>query len=94
MKKLRMIVTAVVVLAIVGSAFTFKAKGVGRFCVLTTIGTSGVTNCTTYLGAIFKTTTDIDAAQWKYYPSFDGNPVTCTTTNNGLCTATTRLTTD
>jgi hypothetical protein len=32
MKKLRMIVTSVVVLAIVGSAFAFNAKKIGKFC--------------------------------------------------------------
>lgn len=92
MKKLRMIVTAVTVLAIVGGAFAFKTKGVGRFCVLDP--NAAGTNCTTYLAANQKTTTDAAGILWKYYPSFDGNPVTCTTTSNGLCTAQTRLTTD
>jgi hypothetical protein len=94
MKKLRMIITAIVVLAIVGSAFTFTTKGVGRFCVLTTVGTGTSTNCTTYLAAIFKKTSDIAAASWKYYPCWDMDPVGCTATGNGRCTETAKLTTD
>jgi hypothetical protein len=43
MKKLKMIVTSVVVLAIVGSAFAFNAKKIGKFC--TSGGTS--TTCNT-----------------------------------------------
>ena len=33
MKKLKMIVTSVIVLAIVGSAYAFNAKKIGKFCV-------------------------------------------------------------
>ena len=36
MKKLRLIVTSVVVLAIVASAFAFNAKKIGKFCYSTT----------------------------------------------------------
>ncbi|OQP67821.1 hypothetical protein [Niastella populi] len=90
MKKLKMIVASVAVLAIVGSAFAFKAK-VGRFCILD-IEASG-TNCTTYTLANQKITTGA-GLEWKYYPTFDGNPTTCTAANNGLCTATFKLTTD
>jgi hypothetical protein len=43
MKKLKMIVTSVIVLAIVGSAFAFNAKKIGKFC--TSTGTS--TTCNT-----------------------------------------------
>jgi hypothetical protein len=87
MKKLRMIVASVAVLAIVGSAFAFKAK-VGTFCILTT--TDAGDNCTTYTPDK-KITTSISGVQWKYYPTFDGNPTTCTAANNHLCTATFRL---
>jgi hypothetical protein len=89
MKKLRMIVTSVVVLAIVGSAFAFKAK-VGAFCILTTADAGSV--CT---GTIKdrKTSTNAAHPQFKYYPSFDGNSVTCTTTaGGGLCTGLVNLT--
>lgn len=88
-----MIVTVVVVLAIVGSAFAFKVKGGARFCVLDI--NAGGTTCTTYTDCNMKTTTlGNPATAWKYYPFFDGNLVTCTTTNNGLCFETTRLTID
>jgi hypothetical protein len=33
MKKLKMIVTSVVVLAVIGSAFAFNAKKIGKFCI-------------------------------------------------------------
>ena len=92
MKKLRMIVTGVVVLAIVGSAFAFKAKG-GHFCVLDPAASGSV--CTTYLITQDQKTTTIGGTQWKYYPSWDGDKTTCTTTaNSGLCTVTTRLIND
>jgi hypothetical protein len=90
MKKLRMIVTSVIVLAIVGSAFAFKVK-IGHFCILTTNDPSD--NCTTYTGDK-RITTSILAKQWKYYPTWDGNPIACTAANNGLCTAIVRLTYD
>jgi hypothetical protein len=92
MKKLRMIVSAVVVLAIVGSAFAFKAK-IGRFCVLTTVGTGTDDNCTTFLTPD-KRTTSVLGAIWKYYPTFDGNQTACTAASNHLCTTTTRLIND
>jgi hypothetical protein len=80
MKKLRMIVTSVIVLAIVGSAFAFKAKQ-GAFCV---VASSTATDCTTYIQNV-KTVT-INGTQYKYAPFWDGDPVACTTTSNGLCT--------
>lgn len=92
MKKLRMIITAVVVLAIVGSAFAFKAKGIGRFCVLDAASSND--NCTTYLAANQKKTTALSGISWKYAPCWDQDPVVCTAVNNHLCTETTKLTTD
>ena len=93
MKKLRMIVASVVVLAIVGSAFSFKAK-VKTWCVLT-ITDSG-DNCTTYTASrkITTSTTPNTFWEYKYYPTFDGDPVTCTAANNHLCTASFKLTID
>ena len=88
MKKLRMVVTSVIVLAIVGSAFGFKAKK-GAFC----IAASG-TNCTTYTIGNQKISTNTHDPQLKYVPCWDFNTVACTAANNGLCTATFRLTTD
>lgn len=90
MKKLKMIVASVAVLAIVGSAFAFKAK-VATFCILTTLDAGD--NCTTYTKDK-KITTSLAGIQWKYYPTFDGNPTTCTAANNHLCTATFKLTAD
>jgi len=90
MKKLRMIVTSVVVLAIVGSAFAFHAK-ISRFCVLTSTDTGD--NCTTALDLPRKTTTGAGTT-YKYYPDFDGDKTACSTTNNHHCTATTTITTD
>jgi len=85
-----MIVTSVVVLAIVGSAFAFHAK-VGRFCVLTT--TDPGDNCTTLLDLPRKTTTGAGLA-YKFYPCFEGDKTACSTANNHNCTATTTITTD
>jgi hypothetical protein len=48
MKKLRMIVSSVIVLAIVGSAFAFSAKKVGVFCKSTTNQPN--TNCAIVTG--------------------------------------------
>jgi hypothetical protein len=87
MKKLRMIVTAVVVLVIVGSAFAFKSK-IGVFCVLDS--TKAGTNCTTIIITEKKTTTS-GGILWKYYPSFDGDKTACIVAGNGKCTATVRL---
>lgn len=81
MKKLRLIVTSAIVLAIVGSAFAFKVKG-GGFCVLAS-GESG-TNCTTYLLSRQTTTT---GPTFKYAPFWDGNKTTCTAASNGKCTS-------
>ena len=91
MKKLKMIVTSVIVLAIVGSAFAFKAK-VGTFCILTTDAVGNTDNCTTYLlSKKITTSTGFGITEYKYYPTFDGNPTTCTAANNHLCTATFKL---
>jgi hypothetical protein len=89
MKKLRMIVTSVIVLAIVGSAFAFKVKA-GSFCVLTT--TDAGSTCT---GIIHdKEIVSSGGTQYKYYPSWTGNQAACTAQSNTLCTQTFRLAND
>jgi hypothetical protein len=87
MKKLRMIITALIVLVIVGSAFSFKSK-VYTFCVLqgTFLG-----NCTTYKIA-FKIITTGTGNDYRYWVGWDGTHASCTTLNNGRCTAQIKLT--
>jgi hypothetical protein len=89
MKKLRMIVTSVVVLAIVGSAFAFKAKK-GAFCILDAAA-SGST-CTTYLQG--EKIVTIGGTSFKYFPAWDGDGTACTASGNTLCTATFKLALD
>jgi hypothetical protein len=91
MKKLRMIVTSIIVLAIVGSAFAFKIKE-STFCILD-IGAGG-TNCTTYLQNRMKTVVVFFGTKYKYAPFWDHNVASCTAPNNGLCTDSARLTLD
>ena len=62
-----MIITSAVVIAIVGSAFAFKTKRVGTFCV--TFSNSGTPSCyiihnskRTTFGGIFR----------RYYTDWDG----------------------
>jgi hypothetical protein len=86
MKKLRMIISTVIVLLITGSAFSFKAKR-SSFC----IAESG-TNCTTYVQN--QKIVSSGGTQFKYYPTWACDGVQCTATNNGLCTATFRLIAD
>jgi len=90
MKKIRMIVAAIIVLAIVGSAFTFKIKGTGAWCITTNLSSN---HCTTYIINRMKTT-DPFAPEFKYYPQWNGDPTECTYPDNQLCTATFRLTLD
>ena len=88
MKKLKMIVTSVVVLAIVGGAFAFKAK-VGSFCILTSDAAGS--DCTTHVDNLKTTSsTGVGITQYKYYQNWDGDPAACTGTN-GKCTATVNL---
>lgn len=86
MKKLKMIVVAVVVLAIVGSAFAFKAK-VSSFCILT-IDDPG-SDCTAVVHNLKITSTTPapgnGITQYKWYRLFDGDPA-CTNTGNQHCT--------
>jgi hypothetical protein len=82
MKKLRMVITSVIVLAIVGSAFAFKVKR-GAFCVLSN-STPG-TNCTTYMQNV--RIDPLGSTEYKYYPCWTFDKVQCTAANNGNCTA-------
>ena len=83
MKKVKMIVTSIIVLAIVSGAFAFKTKS-GQFCVLTGT-TSG--NCTTYKVGLKITTGGVGSVDYRYYPCWDQDPISCTAANNNKCTA-------
>ena len=83
MKKLRMIVTSVVVLAIVGGAFAFKTKA-GAFCIVSASATDN--NCTTFKQDFKITTTGLNN-DYRYYPTWDGDKTGCTVANNAKCTA-------
>jgi hypothetical protein len=93
MKKLKMIITSVVVLAIVGSAFAFKAK-TSRFCI--TAANAPDNKCTTFTLANLKITTSTGpgSTAYKVYQCYDGDQTACTASTNTLCTATLRLTVD
>jgi hypothetical protein len=67
MKKVKMVITSVVVLAIVGSAFAFNAKRIGKFCTTTSGGTG---NCQ-ILEESKRTT--VAGIQFKYVVNWDGN---------------------
>jgi hypothetical protein len=68
MKKVKMIITSVVVLAIVGSAFAFNAKRIGEFCVTTANGSG---NCYTITQSKRTTATDAPVTL-KYIVDWDG----------------------
>lgn len=87
-----MIVTSVFVLAIVGSAFAFKAK-VGAFCILATTFT-GSFDCTTYIKDVKISTSPLIGTQYWYYANWDGDGHACTTALNNLCLDLVRLTDD
>lgn len=72
MKRVKMIVTSVVVLAIVGSAFAFNAKKVLPFCV-----TDGTANQNCYIISPSKITTT--GVSLLYYTEWDGSPASCAT---------------
>jgi hypothetical protein len=87
MKKLKMIVTSAIILVIVGSAFSFKAKKF-PFCVTSNLSSN---TCITYIAnqKIVSIGTD-----FKYYPCWDGDGTACTAANNTLCTASFELSAD
>ena len=78
MKKLKMIVTSVVVLAIVGSAFAFNTKKFGVFCLS---GDINSTSCNTVNTTPLKRVSGINN---RYYiVDWDGSSGTC---NGATCT--------
>jgi hypothetical protein len=83
MKKLRMFVTSVIVLAIVGSAFAFNAKKLATFCVDTQ---SPFTNCDATTAN--KKIDPIGGSTIHYYANWDGAAATCTGNN---CTSTVKV---
>jgi len=78
MKKLRMIVTSVVVLAIVGSAFAFNSKKLLSICY----STAGTSTCNATLSGV-KIDTDFGTTR-HYYNGWDGTASKCTGTNCGF----------
>jgi hypothetical protein len=84
MKKLRMIVTSVIVLAIVGSALAFNAKKIAVFCY-STLGTS--TCDKTFTGKAFSNS----GTTFHYYQGWSGLASECTVTGNQKCATTVKL---
>jgi hypothetical protein len=81
MKKLRMIVTSVIVLAIVGSAFAFNAKKVASFCIDTSSpldGTCDVIKLNYFIDPTSLTT-------FHYYNGWSGKTSACA--GNTHCTS-------
>ena len=75
MKKLRMIVTSVVILAIVGGAFAFEATKMGKFCYSTVFDG----NCEVSPATQKKVEVGTPFSIKKYYAAnWDGDPITCT----------------
>jgi hypothetical protein len=83
MKKLRMFVTSVIVLAIVGSAFAFNAKKLGVFCVDTQ---TPFTNCDATIAG--RKIDPVNGTTIHYYNGWDACPNTCTGNN---CTSTVKV---
>jgi hypothetical protein len=77
MKKLRMIVTSVIILAIVGSAFAFNAKKNTIFCYVQTFGSSCVISTATANQE--RVAENTSGARIEYYlPDWDGSTSGCT----------------
>jgi hypothetical protein len=86
MKKLKKIVTSVIVLTIVGSAFAFNAKKIGKFC--TSGGTS--TTCNTVNVISLKR---VSGTPTTYYiVDWDGS--LCDGTHTHVCTTSALFQTD
>lgn len=83
MKKLRMIVTSVIVLAIVGSAFAFNAKKLGAFCIDQAPLTG---TCDAVLQG---KKIDPDGTTFRYLTTWDGSAAGCTGNTN--CTTSIKL---
>jgi hypothetical protein len=82
MKKLRIIVTSVIVLAIVGSAFAFNSKKLVTFCVDSDTTAGNASECDQIIVGRF---------QWSigsifyFYTAWNGQTSTCTVPNNTNC---------
>jgi hypothetical protein len=70
MKKLRMIITSVIVLALAGSAFAFKVKR-GSFCISTDANNS----CDLVVQNVRRV---IGTPNQRYYPGWSGDLAECT----------------
>lgn len=79
-----MIITSVIVLAIVGSAFAFKAKKLIAYCVTdSAFGTPP--SC--YVIVPSKRTTNLNTGvQLRYYPTWDGDLTPCQAGGQNTCT--------
>jgi hypothetical protein len=82
MKKVKIVITSVVVLAIVGSTLAFNAKKIGKYCTTTSGGTG---NCQ-ILDASKRTTAA--GTQMKYVPCWDFGVCNNTSPCNTLATFT------
>lgn len=72
MKRVKMIVTSVVVLTIVGSAFAFNAKKIGAYCV-----TDGTANQNCYIISFSQRTIGVGISL-NYYTDWDAGKTACT----------------
>ena len=89
MKKLKMVVTSVIVLAIVGSAFAFNAKKKTIFC---TSGDLTSTTCSTILGDLITQKRIAGTATTYYVVDWDG--VACDANNTHVCTTSAKFAND
>jgi hypothetical protein len=77
MKKLRMMVSSVTILAIVGSAFAFNAKKNWLFCYVQTFGASCVISTSTTTQE--RVDPNTSGARIEYYlPCWEGKTTDCT----------------
>jgi hypothetical protein len=81
MKKLKMIVTSVIVLAIVGSAFAFNAKKANKFCTSVNLNSTSCSTITgsTLLKRVAGTGTVYYVVDWDGAGCTSGSAITCTT---------------
>ena len=79
MKKLKMIVASVIVLAIVGSAFSFNAKKLGRFCVSANINSTSCNIIFTGFKRVPGTADHYYISDWDGVACSFSAPQTCTT---------------
>ena len=82
MKKLRMIITSAIVLAIVGSAFAFNAKK-ADFCIDSDTWSGSPNKCDQVLHAKF--IDPMNGTTFYYYIGWNGNNTQCTAPNNTNC---------